>query len=708
MHQGPRPQLAAPLRAVLLLLAAHAAGAQHGAIPPGSLSGPTPFVGAYYFNWYDLENQWERYQTTRNPTLGRYDQSDPSVLVQHHKWGKQGGIDFFAMAWSGGGSDLIQWERAEEIDRRIDAHLKMTDGVKVALMYNIRDFAQAGANGKVDMAEENYCAILSDHFAYAARTHMQADNYFRVGDNPVLFLYTLRDYVNYVDCIKMALERMLIESGVVPYIIGDTVWWSPAADKFDWADFRAINVSAVTGFNTYDAGQPRRMGHNFAWDNAQLYHDMIQPAWAQNMVVIPSISPGFDDRKLRGHDRPVIDRASGAEMVQQWKLVLWYPMCQTKLINTIRRMPGMLMKSFALNSAGHNMAKGKHARGAKGKRKQIMNVAAGWATVSPPIIMVNSFNEWHDGSELEPSIEEGDKMLNLLAQLKSEVVNEDMSCGKEKDKNFRAPKFVVPKMFADKSVSPADSMFIRGMSVLVWFLLMALIWICGGHLILLHTGRAPNKYKDDDLGGRHMGGAHGGMLGGVADFGASMVPTDTFIHASGKKYPKRVPTVVTFVVLLVTGCLCFGLIHVFLAIPGVSGWFDSRAVEWERRGHSNVRRAREIAHLLCPDLVCDLHPGLVLVSTCMQPREHTHKYPPPRTHTHTHTHRFSTCTNPSSRSGCESSPPTRCRSSSSGKRCVATSRCTLARSRACSWSFSGGRQSPKALRITKKRSKRGA
>ena len=116
----------------------------------------------------------------------------------------------------------------------------------------------------------------------------------------------------------------------------------------------------------------------------------------------------------------------------------------------------------------------------------------------------------------------------------------------------------------------------------------------GLHLLRPRVGYTPGRAR------RHAALLPGG--------GASMVPTDTFIHASGKKYPKRVPTVVTFVVLLVTGCLCFGLIHVFLAIPGVSGWFDSRAVEWERRGHSNVRRAREIAHLLCPDLVCDLHP----------------------------------------------------------------------------------------------------
>jgi hypothetical protein len=32
------------------------------------------------------------------------------------------------------------------------------------------------------------------------------------------------------------------------------------------------------------------------------------------------------------------------------------------------------------------------------------------------MIMINSFNEWHDGSEIEPSKEEGEGLLNLIAQ----------------------------------------------------------------------------------------------------------------------------------------------------------------------------------------------------------------------------------------------------------------------------------------------------
>ena len=98
------------LGAAVLTLLGGPAAAQQVVVPKGELAGPTPFgscvtqaararaydlarthaiafprdppprapscaVGAYYFNWYNLEEQWQRYSTTRSPVLGHYDQS---------------------------------------------------------------------------------------------------------------------------------------------------------------------------------------------------------------------------------------------------------------------------------------------------------------------------------------------------------------------------------------------------------------------------------------------------------------------------------------------------------------------------------------------------------------------------------------------------------------------------------------------------------
>jgi hypothetical protein len=49
-------------------------------------------------------------------------------------------------------------------------------------------------------------------------------------------------------------------------------------------------------------------------------------------------------------------------------------------------------------------------------RVRVCVSVAGAAKLVPPMIMINSFNEWHDGSEIEPSKEEGESLLNLIAQ----------------------------------------------------------------------------------------------------------------------------------------------------------------------------------------------------------------------------------------------------------------------------------------------------
>jgi hypothetical protein len=237
-------------------------------------------------------------------------------------------------------------------------------------------------------------------------------------------------------------------------------------------------------------------------------------------------------------------------------------------------------------------------------------------------------------------------------------------------------------------------MFIRGMTVVGWCLLMGLLWMCAGHILLLHTGRAPNKYKDDDLGGRHA------SKGGLLDFAPNLLPTEAIMHPAAGRYPKRIPTMYTVVIFCLTGLGCWVLLYSFFNHTPVVAWFDSRAREFERKGHSNVRRAREIAHLLCPELVLNMHKAkfeewvrklaanqvcvCVCVCVCMCVfvcvcgaviRNHI------RTHTHTHD---------------------RCRNWSSNRKCVEINRSTRERSKRSISNCSGELQNRKASSIMKR------
>jgi hypothetical protein len=87
----------------------------------------------------------------------------------------------------------------------------------------------------------------------------------------------------------------------------------------------------------------------------------------------------------------VIARAGGAEMVHQWKQTEWYTKCQPALMS-------------AMNWAYKYLGKTQHQQ----------------------IVMINSWNEWHEGSEIEPSTEYGRQYIELLAALKAEVKSDDL------------------------------------------------------------------------------------------------------------------------------------------------------------------------------------------------------------------------------------------------------------------------------------------
>ena len=54
--------------------------------------------------------------------------------------------------------------------------------------------------------------IFHDHMLHAARTHFQKGNYLKIYGSPVIFLHTLRDYVNHKECLKVTFEQVAANS----------------------------------------------------------------------------------------------------------------------------------------------------------------------------------------------------------------------------------------------------------------------------------------------------------------------------------------------------------------------------------------------------------------------------------------------------------------------------------------------------------------
>ena len=389
---------------------------------PGACSSLV-LLGAYYYTWYGIGEQWQVFPRPFEPTMGEYRSADAAVMQQHHAWAKEACIDFFAVSWGGdgtrspkgdpggamgtcslvdahgvhsrpvchdaGGAEIEAergkeyrvegwqqpmqwWTPSGDVDRDLMRHLELKDGVPMALMYEVRDVLGVGeGQGRVDLSYGDNPKILEHHLMYAAEHYFKHPNYLRVDGSPVLFLYTMRDFDNFIEPLGNAIRQVEEHIGQKLFIIGDMIWWSPSPDQFPWRDWAAINVSAVTGYNLYCDAKDQEMSGAFAWHSANLHSAVAAEANLHGMQVVPYVSPGYDDRKMRGGSRPAISRALGAQYLFAWKQMLWFLKCQSS--------------------------------GVGGRR---------------PILMLNSFNEWHEGTQVEPSREFGSSYLHWTRLLK--------------------------------------------------------------------------------------------------------------------------------------------------------------------------------------------------------------------------------------------------------------------------------------------------
>ena len=73
--------------------------------------------------------------------------------------------------------------------------------------------------------------------------------------------------------------------------------------------------------------------------------------------------PGYDDTRLRGRDCATLDRQGGSFYRSFW------------------------------------------------------NIASPFVSAKQPFLFITTFNEWHEGTELEPSLEHGDSYITLTSQL---------------------------------------------------------------------------------------------------------------------------------------------------------------------------------------------------------------------------------------------------------------------------------------------------
>jgi len=301
------------------------------------------FVGVYYYPWYGNNNFHDASNPTGQNTLVYH--LNPRITPQLG-WYNQNDPNVISRHY--------KWARYAGVDFFVTSYWgrgKTEDSIIQNYMFDNPD----RSNIKLAVFIETKAAALSlskitDETNYLCDNYFNRPGYFRIDNKPVIFIYVTRamsdpNLTTYISNIRTAATNK--GAGDV-YIVGDEVWGSPNIAK---ETPRVSQMDAVTNYDVFgNIGRPR-----FATDSILNTWQSENTSWKSfvNSIgkqFIPAVTPGFNNRSLSPMSRKLNDESNE--------------------FGTL--FSGLLDRAKA--AADMNM------------------------------IMVTSWNEWHEDTEIEPTI----------------------------------------------------------------------------------------------------------------------------------------------------------------------------------------------------------------------------------------------------------------------------------------------------------------
>jgi glycoprotein endo-alpha-1,2-mannosidase len=320
---------------------------------PGQLT-----MGVYYYPWHaDDFHRGDGYIREdlippQQPLLGEYDDRDAGVVLQHLQWSRQAHVRLWVTSWWG------PYTRTDNTTRNFILPHEGLQDHQISLFYE--------TDGRILKNDNPLENVLSD-VQYMCETYFDHPNYFRINDRPVLFIYLTRslDGLGLLkDVVDLMRQGVQDACGQDVYLVGDQIYGA-ASDK-DFTDPSRYEpfelLDAVTNYDVYGSigSVVGRKGGSLAEEEVNRYYQVEQRLWRDaansfNCKYVPAIAPGYNDVSVRSGNPPLSRSLTGKE-------------------------PGSLLK-LALENA--------------------------IPLVDPDtqrLMMINSFNEWHEDTQIEPTI----------------------------------------------------------------------------------------------------------------------------------------------------------------------------------------------------------------------------------------------------------------------------------------------------------------
>jgi hypothetical protein len=309
-----------------------------------------------YYYPWYQAGDWSRHGYVGTPILGKYGTDSPKVAEQHIDWCADHGIDGVFVSW---------WGRDHMTDKHLKAGLLKSNNlrrIKYGMYYEslgILDETDGKKDGVVDFAEKGPLQRMIADFKIIAADHFNHPQYLKFNGRPVVGFYVSGTFKNFS---RKHLEQLNEAIGQRIYAIGDEAFfWDQAKPSTS-----RNGSGAFDAYSAYNLFEPKCVQDG---DTALTFQSRevfpIFRDWASEVPFFPGIMPSYHD--FRGH--PVL-----AGTPQDFATIL-------KAASAIAKSPEPGV---------------------------------------PPMIFLTSFNEWWEGTTVEPAEEYGTKYLEVIRDFKDQ------------------------------------------------------------------------------------------------------------------------------------------------------------------------------------------------------------------------------------------------------------------------------------------------
>ncbi len=311
-------------------------------------------IGAFYFpGWSDMA-RWRPIldYPMRKPVLGWYDESNPECADWQIKWAVEHGVDFFMVDWywSQGHRQLEHWLQSAYMKARYRKHLKW------AVMW-------ANHNPPGTHSVEDWKNVTQ----YWINHYFHMDEYYRIDGRPAVFIWAPANIRRDVGGTEKAAElyamsRKMARAAGLPGIY--FVAMSSHESEANCRQLKAEGYEAFTSYHTFQLAAARAGHRNFG------YEEVVKTS--------PEVWRAADARRAGLDYYPVVDTG--------WDSRPWHK-------NKARVVYGRTPELFG----------------------QLCRAVRTYADQNKKnIVVLGPWNEWGEGSYIEPYAENGFADLDAL------------------------------------------------------------------------------------------------------------------------------------------------------------------------------------------------------------------------------------------------------------------------------------------------------